>query len=93
MIRPTDDIIVKKAVDEVMIRVDSHPTQIAKIGDTVLFALDISGLPEKIVWDFGDENTLEFPGRQGVSASHVFVENKEYSIKAIVTYENQPSIE
>jgi len=34
---------------------------VAKIGDTVEFALDISGLPEKIVWDFGDDNTLEFP--------------------------------
>lgn len=92
-IRPSDDIIVKKAVDEVVIRVDSHPAQVAKIGDTVEFALDISGLPEKIVWDFGDGNTLEFPGRQWVSASHVFVENKDYSVKAIVTYENQPSIE
>ena len=93
VIKPSDDIIVKKAVDEVVIRVDSHPTQIAKIGDTVEFTLDISGLPAKIVWDFGDRNTLEFPGRQGVSTSHVFTENKEYSIKAMVTYENQPSIE
>lgn len=80
-------------MDEVIIRVDSHPAQVAKIGDTVEFALDISGLPENIVWDFGDGTTLEFPGRQGVSASHVFVENKEYSIKATVSYENQPSIE
>lgn len=92
-IRPSDDIIVKKAVDEVVIRVDSHPAQVAKIGDKVEFALDISGLPEKIVWDFGDGNTLEFPWRQWVSASHIFTQNKEYSIKAIVTYENQPSIE
>lgn len=52
---------MKKAVDEVVIRVDSHPAQVAKIGDKVEFALDISGLPEKIVWDFGDGNTLEFP--------------------------------
>lgn len=93
IIRPSDDIIVKKAVDEVVIRVDSHPTQLAKIGDDVQFSLDISGLPEKIVWDFGDGNTLEFPWRQWVSVSHAFTENKEYSIKAIVTYENQPSIE
>ena len=52
---------MKKAVDEVVIRVDSHPAQVAKNGDKVEFALDISGLPEKIVWDFGDGNTLEFP--------------------------------
>jgi hypothetical protein len=62
--RLVDDILVKKAVDEILIRIDSHPAQVAKIGDTVEFSLDVSGLPERIMWDFGNGSTMEFPGRQ-----------------------------
>lgn len=92
-IRPSTDIIVKKAVQEVLIRIDSHPAQIARIGDTVEFWLDVTGLPTSINRDFGNGNILSLPGRQWVNVTQVFTENKDYTIKVTVEYENQPSVE
>ena len=92
-IKPSSDIIVKKAVKEAFITIDSHPAQIARIGDTVDFSLDISGFPSKITWDFANGNTVECAGRQCISTSQVFTENKDYTIKVKVDYDNQPSIE
>jgi PKD repeat protein len=88
-----DDIIVKKAIKDVLIRVDSHPAQVVRIGEKVDFSLDISGLPQRIIRDFGNGSTIELPGRQGTSISHIFTENKNYMVKAIVEYENQPRVE
>ncbi len=88
-----DDILVKKWVEELDIRVDSHPAQVAPIGETVEFSVRVNGLPEIIVWDFGDWEVIEMPGRQWTSVSHVFTENKNYTITVFVDYENQAPVE
>lgn len=93
MISLEDDIIVKKDVEDVLIRVDSHPAQVVRLGEKVDFSLDISGLPQRIIRDFGNGSTIELPGRQGTSISHTFTENKNHTVKAIVEYENQPRVE
>jgi hypothetical protein len=87
------DILVKKAVDEIVIRVDSHPAQFSRVWERVEFSLEISGLPQRIIWDFANGTTIEFPWRQGTSVSHVFTQNGNYTVKAIVEYENQPRVE
>jgi hypothetical protein len=43
---------VKKQVVKMDIYSTTHPLQEAKVGEPVTLALDFSGLPKKIVWDF-----------------------------------------
>ena len=64
MLMLDDDIIVKKAVEELAIRIDSHPAQLAPMGETVEFSVQVNGLPKTILWDFDDGQTIELPGRQ-----------------------------
>jgi len=88
-----DDIIVKKAVEELAIRIDSHPAQLAPMGETVEFSVQVNGLPKTILWDFDDGQTIELPGRQWTSVSHIFTENRNHVIKIMVDYENQAPVQ
>lgn len=85
-------IIVKKPLRGLEILVESHPAQLANIGDRVTFALEIDWLPEKIEWDFGNGNTLECKWRECVQATQVYYDPGTYSVKAKVHYLDQPPI-
>ena len=78
---------------QVVIHIDSHPAQIARVGDTVDFSLDIPGLPSHITRDFDNGNTIECAGRECIATSQVFTQVKDYTIKVKVDYDNQPSID
>lgn len=47
-----NDIIVKRANQTLNIFIDSHPAQVANIGDRVGFSLEFNGLPTEIARDF-----------------------------------------
>ena len=89
---PDNDIIVRKAPQSLTIMIDSHPAQIAKVGDSVEFSLDIGGLPERIFWDFGDGNTLECEGRQCVNTDHIYVDPGTYNVMVTIEYDSEPSV-
>ena len=58
-ISPENKIIVKKATATLAIHLDSHPAQLAMVGDRVNMSLELNGVPTTIQWDFGNGNTLE----------------------------------
>jgi len=86
-------ILVKKPNVTLDINLDSHPAQTANIWDKVDMSLDIDWLPDKVVWDFGNWNTLECGGRECIQASQIYNVDWEYTISATVTYPNKPTIE
>jgi hypothetical protein len=88
-----DTILVKKPVDSVIIHLDSHPAQIAMVGDKVDMSISINWTPSKIVRDFGNWNTLECKSRECTETSQVFNEAGSYEIKVTISYANRTDIE
>jgi hypothetical protein len=87
-------IIVKKQVMTLKINIDSHPWQLAKLGDRVYLSLEINGLPKKINWDFGNDKTLECSTRGECGQTSVTYDQEwDYTIKAKVSYDDKPEIE
>jgi len=58
-ISPDNKIIVKKATATLKIHLDSHPAQLAMVGDRVSMSLELNGVPATIQRDFGNGKTLE----------------------------------
>jgi PKD repeat protein len=92
-ISPDNNIIVKRANQTLTIRVDSHPAQLANIGDRVSFSLAINGLPTEINWNFGNGKTLKCQGRECIQATQIYSEVGTYTIRAEAVFDNQPTIE
>ncbi len=86
-------ISVKKPTATLAISLDSHPTQFAMVWDRVRMSLNVSGLPEKIVWDFGNWNKLECKWRECTDTSQVYDIAWDYTISVEVTYLDRPSID
>lgn len=85
-------IIVKKPSQVVDIRVDSHPAQVVWLWDRVDFVLDISWLPTRVRWDFGNGQTLECEWRQCLWVQQTYDTAWTYPINVVVEYANQPTI-
>ena len=86
-------ITVKKRADTLAISVDSHPSQIARIGDRVIYRLELNGVPKSILWDFGNGKTLQCSNRDCVDATTTYITPGKYTVKAKVTYQDKPEIE
>jgi hypothetical protein len=86
-------VLVKKPNVTLSIDIDSHPTQIANVWEKIDMSLDIDWLPDTIIRDFGNWNTLECGGRECTDASQIYNQIWEYTIEAIVTYADKPTIE
>jgi len=86
-------ILVKKPNVTIDINLDSHPAQVASMWEKVDMSLSISGLPETIVWDFGNENKLECKGRECTEVSQIYNMPGEYIISVAVSYADKPTIE
>ncbi|MCF7835341.1 hypothetical protein K9M48_04865 [Candidatus Gracilibacteria bacterium] len=86
-------IIVKKALTNLKINIDSHPAQIAKPGDKVDFSLELSGLPTTVKRDFGNQNFLECKARECIETSKIFDTPGIYNIKVFITFDNKPDLE
>lgn len=92
-ISPDNNIIVKRANQELAIRIDSHPAQIANVDDRVSFSLQINGLPTEINRDFGNGKTLKCQNRDCIQATQIYATAGTYTIRAEAVFENQPTIE
>ena len=86
-------IIVKKALVNLKINIDSHPAQIAKVWDKVDFSIEMNGLPITMRWEFGDWNHIECKARECISASKVYAKAWTYNVKVFVTFDNQPDLD
>jgi len=92
-ISPDNKIIVKKATATLKVLLDSHPAQLAMVGDRVNMSLELNGVPTTIQWDFGNGKTLECRGRECVQTTVMYDQPGDYVIRAVVSYENQPLVE
>ena len=86
-------ILVQKPNIVLDITIDSHPAQIASAWEKIDISLDIDWLPDSIVRDFGNWNTLECGGRECTESSQIYNTLWEYTIEAKVTYPDKPTIE
>lgn len=93
-ISPETNIMVKRANQTLAIIVESHPAQVAKIGDKIDLSIDFNGLPTKIMRDFGNGKTLTCDSRQSCgSTSYVYTQPGTYQVRASVIYDDQPTLE
>lgn len=86
-------ILVKKPTIDITIRVDSHPSQIAKVGDMVKFILDFDGNPEKIYRDFWDDRWYECEDRECNEMWHIYSEKWTYNVVAKVKFSDKGLIQ
>lgn len=87
-------VVVKKQLIKLDISSPSHPTQEARIWDSVSFSLDFNGLPKKISWDFWDgQAPLECEGRTCTEMIKSWSEKGSYLIKVKMDFEDQQSVE
>ena len=93
-VNANDSVVVKKQIVKLEIYSQSHPLQEAKAGDSVNLALDFSGLPTKIVWDFWDgTQTTECAGRACSEVTRSWAKAWTYLIKVYVEFDDQQSVE
>lgn len=92
-ISPENNIIVKRATQNLIIHIDSHPAQVANVSDRVSFSLEVNGLPSEIHRDFGNGKTLNCQARECIQATQIFQSAGTYTIRAQVVYASQPSVE
>jgi hypothetical protein len=86
-------ILVQKPNIILDINMVSHPAQIANIWEKIDMSLDIDWLPDSVIRDFWNWNTLECSSRECIDASQIYNKSWDYTIKAKVTYPNKPTIE
>jgi len=86
-------IIVKKQQKSFTINLDSHPWQLAQVGDRIQFSLDIDGLPETIHRDFGNGNTLECKARECIETMQVYKDPGTFKVIVKITEADQTPVE
>ena len=79
-------ILVKKPTITARIDIDSHPAQIASVGDKVDFSLHTDGTPTKIIWDFWTSEDIECFDRSCASVPMFFTTPGTYTVNATITY-------
>lgn len=92
-VNANDSIVVKKQIVKLEIYSTTHPLQEAKAGESVNLALEFSGLPTKISWDFWDGQTSECQWRTCSEITRSWSKAWTYLVKAYVEFEDQQSVE
>ena len=90
--RVTEPVMVKKSQRQISIRPDSHPTQQAKVGDSVDLRLETDGLIERIEWNFGNLKTTSCDDRTCSSTTVTYLEPGDYIITAEVFYPDESPV-
>ncbi len=81
-------INVKKAPKQIKILSWSHPSQIAKVGDSITFKIQADGGIKKIWWDFGNWDSYSCDYRACDSISITYDNPGKYIVKAKVEFED-----
>ena len=93
-IRAPQNILVKKQLVQIEISSTSHPTQIAKAGDVVEFFAEFNGLPDKMIWDFGDgSDPYQCKGRSCTEITKTYLAPGSYSIFLTLEFEDMQSVD
>jgi len=86
--RVTTPIVVKRAQRVATILINSHPTQQARVGESVTFNVETDGMVDGIVRDFGNTKTVSGEGRTYSQVSVSYDQPGTYTIKVEVDYAN-----
>lgn len=79
---------VKKWLINVELSSVSHPSRQAPIWKDVTFSAEFDGLPEKMIWDFGDWTpTITCPWRTCSEVIHAYKETWLYSVKLSLEFD------
>lgn len=81
-------IVVKKALKEVDVSVDSHPTLQARVNDIVTYSVQTDGAIDRIEWDFGNGQAIWCDDRTCSSAPIRYTEPGTYKVRAEVFYQD-----
>jgi hypothetical protein len=93
-VQPDLPILVKKQLIQVNLSSTSHPTQSAKLGDSVHFLAEFNGLPETMKRDFGDGSTpVQCKGRGCAEVNKIFELPGTYTVKLSLTFEDTQTVE
>lgn len=90
--RVKEPIIVKRKQKELEISLDSHPTQQAKVGDTVQVSVQTDGIIKHIDRDFGNTKSTSCDDRSCASAAVTYDTPGDYVIRAEIEYDNDTPV-
>lgn len=68
--------------------IDSHPAQVAKVGDQVTFSLQTDGLPKTVERYFSEDNIVTCEGKMCDTIPTTFDRPGTYTVKATIVYED-----
>jgi len=86
-------IIVKRTTRNISIKTDSHPSQIASVGDRIQLRIESNGSIKSIVRDYGDgRQTQECEGRSCIDTTVIYNDPGNYNVKATITYADHPAV-
>lgn len=89
----TTPISVTRRSTQATIVSNSHPTQIAKVSETIDMTVQADGFITAISRDFGDWNTkTQCEGRSCASVKHTFTTPWTYTVRATVEFKWLPSV-
>jgi PKD repeat protein len=87
-------ILVKRQLIQMAISSSSHPTQVAKVGDIVKFSAEFNGLPDTMIWNFGDgSDPVQCKGRMCVETSHMYALPGSYVVNVVLEFEDMQTVE
>lgn len=87
-----EPITVKKQSKDFKIIVESHPTQVVTIWDTVTFSISTDGEVSEILWDFGNWKNTSCEWRQCWEVNTTYEAAWTFKIKATVKYADYPEV-
>ncbi|USN56235.1 MAG: PKD domain-containing protein [Candidatus Peribacteria bacterium] len=87
-----DPITIKRALRHAEIIFDSHPAQLANIGENVDMSLIVDGIPSTVIWDFGDGQNFQCTGRTCNEVTHNFLDTGTYAVSVTISYGDHPDV-
>ena len=87
-----EPIIVKKQSKDFKILVESHPTQVATIWDTVTLGISTDWDVKTIHWDFGNGKSTSCEWRECAEVNTTYTSSWTFQIKVTVEYEDYPEV-
>lgn len=88
----TNWISVKRQQREIKIISESHPTQTAKVWETINFSVETDGPVTGIRWDYGNDKIISCEWRECSSVSTTYDETGTYIVRVSVSYSDYPEV-
>lgn len=85
---------IKKGLVSIDLSSPSHPSRQAQTGKPVTFEANFDGLPESMIWDFGDgSSNTTCKGRTCTEVTHAFKDTWMYSVRLTLEFDAIQKVE